>query len=125
MTSASFLAPEIESRELARRLRSGLVDDADEGVLPESRAWRLFLELRRRGEPDAARMLVSALRVLHTRRSMAGAALPTDDAQTDEHRLIEDPFAGELWKAYKKCIRTQRTGPAAQLLRDLEVHLCK
>lgn len=121
----SFLDPAIESREIARRLRSGQVGDGDPGTLPESQAWRMFLELRRRGDPNAGRLFVSALRTLHTRRSMAGTDLPTDDVQIDEHRWIEDPFAAELWKAYKKCIRSQRTGPAAQLLRDLEVHLCK
>ena len=35
----------------------------------------------------------------------------------------EDPLDFALWKAYKKCIRTQRTGPASQLLRDIEAQI--
>lgn len=93
------------------------------GVLPESVAWQTFLELRRRGEPDATRLFLAAVRSLHSRRSIAGVALPVDDPMTDEHRLTEDSFLADLWKAYKKCITANRTGPASQLLRDMEDHL--
>ena len=61
-----------------------------------------------------------ALKSLHSRRSIAGSQLPDDDTQPEEHRMIEDAYLGDLWKAYKKCIRTHRTGPASQLLRDIE-----
>ncbi len=107
------------SRDIIRALRTGLRDRGHD-VLPESVAWHLFIELRRRGEPTAGDLFVQALKSLHTRRSIAGSQLPNDDNLPDEHRLIEDVYLGDLWKAYKKCIRMQRTGPASQLLRDIE-----
>jgi hypothetical protein len=118
--------PSTPSRQLFRILRSQpdrLV--ADQGVLPESVLWRIFCELRRRGEPEVDDLFLRAVRTLHQRRSGGGASLPTDDIDTDEHKLCDDPFLGELWKAYKKCICRQRTGPAAQLLRDIEAQLNK
>ncbi|MCB9684742.1 MAG: hypothetical protein H6735_06885 [Alphaproteobacteria bacterium] len=108
------------SRELLRNLR---VMRTDAEVLPESIAWQTFLELRRRQEPDATRLFLNAVRSLHSRRCIAGAELPTTDPLPDEHRLAEDAFLGDLWKAYKKCIRNHRTGPAMQLIRDMEQHL--
>lgn len=108
------------SRELVRNLRA---IPQEEGVLPESVAWQCYVELRRRGEPEAARLFMTAVRGLHSRRCIAGVELPTDDRLPDEHRLIDDPFLADLWKAYKKCIRNNRTGPASQLLRDMEEHL--
>jgi len=126
----SFAGPEQEermmlvnatrtSRELVRDLRA---IPPGEGVLPESVAWQTFLELRKRGEPEATRLFLAAVRNLHNRRSI-GAALPTDDPLSDEHRLTDDSFLADLWKAYKKCITNNRTGPAGQLLRDMEEHL--
>ena len=108
------------SRELVRNLRALPQED---GVLPESVAWQTYVELRRRKEPDAARLFMTAVRSLHSRRCIAGVELPTADPLPDEHRLIDDPFMADLWKAYKKCIRNHRTGPASQLLRDMEQHL--
>jgi len=108
------------SRELIRSLRVGVRDPSDGGVLPESVAWHLYLELRRRGEPDAGQLFIRALRNLHSRRSFAGSDLPSDDTLPDEHRMSEDAYLADLWKAYKKCIRMNRTGPASQLLRDIE-----
>jgi hypothetical protein len=108
------------SRELVRDLRA---IPPGEGFLPESMAWQTFLELRKRGEPEATRLFLAAVRALHTRRCIAGAALPTDDPLPDEHRLTDDAFLADLWKAYKKCITHHRTGPAGQLLRDMEEHL--
>ncbi len=108
------------SRELVRNLR---VVHAADGVLPESVAWQTFIELQKRGEPDAVRLFLGAVRQLHSRRCIAGVELPTEDPLPDEHRMSNDPFLGDLWKAYKKCIRNNRTGPASQLLRDMEEHL--
>ena len=62
------------SREMCRRLRTGLSGEEGE-VMPESVAWHLFLELRRRGEPDAGRLFVGALRTLHSRRTIAAVSL--------------------------------------------------
>lgn len=92
--------------------------------MPESQAWHVFLELRRRGEPDAGRLFVQALRSLHARRTIAGVSLGTAEVDAEEHRLVEDVFLADLWKAYKKCLRAQKTGPASQLLRDIEAQIC-
>ncbi len=116
--------PGATSRDLFRRLRTGPLE-GDGAAMPESIAWHVFLELRRRGEPDAGRLFVSALRTLHSRRTIAGVNLGNEEIDADEHRLTEDAFLADLWKAYKKCIRTQRTGPASQLLRDIEEQICK
>lgn len=110
------------SRDLVRRLRAGL-NDQSQGAMPESQAWHLYLELKRRGEPDAARLFVQALRSLHSRRSIGTVQLAVEEVDCDEHRLVEDAFLADLWKAYKKCIRAQRTGPASQLLRDIEAQI--
>jgi len=106
------------SRELLRAMRREVNESTE--TLPESVAWHLYLELKRREEPSASDAFIQALRGLHSRRSFAGTDMPTDDSDPDEHRQAEDPFLADLWKAYKKCIRANRTGPAAQLLRDIE-----
>ncbi len=113
----------VSSRDLIRALRMGM-RFAGKASMPESLAWHTFVELRRRGEPRAGELFVSALKSLHSRRSLAGSDLPSDDTQPDEHRLVEDAYLADLWKAYKKCIRAQRTGPASQLLRDIEEQVC-
>ncbi len=113
----------VPSRDLVRRLRSGLEDDP--AVLPESVAWQLFLELRRRGEPEASRLFITALRSLQSRRSLGITGISVDDVWFDEHRQVEDAFLADLWKAYKKCIRGQRPAHASQLLRDIEAQLTK
>ena len=108
---------DLTSRELIRNLRSTRKVDEH---LPESVAWQTYVELRRRGEPRANNLFIGTLKNLHSRRCIAGMDLPCVDLLTDEHRLVEDLFLADLWKAYKKCIKTNRTGPAQQLLRDIE-----
>lgn len=122
MEVAPHLDTTVSSRDLARRLRTGPADE-EAGVMPESHAWHVFLELRRRGEPEAGRLFLSALRSLHSRRTLGASPLSVEDPNIDEHRLVDDPFLADLWKAYKKCIRNHRTGPASQLLRDIEEQL--
>ena len=107
------------SRDLVRKLRTGVRDDT-EGIMPESVAWQVYLELKPRGELDAGPMLMKALKHLHDRRSIAGVDLPNGDPFCDEHREAADSYLGDLWRAYKKCIRGRRNGPASQLLRDIE-----
>lgn len=109
--------PGMSSRQLIRNLRSTRKVD---GCLPESVAWQTFVELRKRGEPTANNLFIGTLRNLHSRRCIAGMDLPVNDHLTEEHRLVDDGFLGDLWKAYKKCIKNNRTGPAQQLLRDIE-----
>lgn len=89
------------------------------GMLPESVLWRVFVELRRRGEP-AGPHFVGGLRQLHRRRTLGAAVLSTVDPHTDEHKLAEDPYLGELWRSYKRALCANRTGPAAQILREVE-----
>lgn len=121
MEALSLVDVDAPSRELIRNLRVARADEED--VLPESIAWQTYIALRRRGEPDASRLFLQAVRNLHARRCIAGADLPTHDALPEEHRLVDDPFLADLWKAYKKCIRSHRTGPAGQLLREIEERL--
>ena len=109
---------EASSRELIRTLRTGISREQD--VMPESLAWQTFLELQRRGEPKVGGMFISTIKSLHGRRSMAGSSICCIDKHPQEHRLSEDKFLAELWKAYKKCIKNNRTGPASLLLRDIE-----
>lgn len=117
--------PDTPSRQLIRLLR--VQPDRMDGsttLLPESILWRVYCELRRRGERAQAEdnFLRSIQKLLH-RRTLNSADLPTEDPDVEEHKLVDDPMLSELWRAYKRCICGRRTGPAAQLLRDLEDHL--
>ena len=107
----------VPTRDLVRLLR---VPPENGTVLPESVLWRVFIELRRRGEPLAGSHFIVGLRSLHRRRTLGGADLSQVDTNPDEHRLAEDPYLAELWKSYKRCLCANRTGPAAQLLREVE-----
>lgn len=118
---SSLVDPSVSSRELIRNMRTGLSSGSES--LPESLAWHTWIELQRRGTPDADDLFIRTLRSLHHRRSLAGTELPRTDTLPDEHRLTDDAFLGELWRAYKKCIASNRTGPASQLLRDIEERL--
>jgi hypothetical protein len=126
MDMAMVVDGTVSSRDLVRTLRRGVVPALPtDAVLPESVAWHAFLELRRRDDPRAAELFVDALRQLHARRTLGTVELPVHDALTEEHRLVADPMLADLWKAYKKCICSNRTGPASQLLRDIESQLAK
>jgi len=111
------------SRQLVRVLRNQPDRMGQEDVMPESVLWRAFCELRRRGDDRAAHHFLRSMRTLHRRRAMATSELSVADSWPDEHKLVDDPLLGELWKAYKRCIRAQRTGPAAQLLNDIAAQL--
>lgn len=114
---------EATSRDLIRVLRLNPRPDIE--VLPESVAWQAFLELRRRGEPSAPALFLASIKNLHMRRVIPGSELPVEDHLPDEHRMVDDPLLADLWKAYKRCIRANRPGPASQLLREIEEHLCR
>ena len=109
-----------DTRQLLRMLRRPTTDGTG---MPESELWRVWRELSRRGEPEVTSVFLRSLKNLHRRRALGTASLGVADPDPGEHRLAEDPYVGELWKAYKRCISGGRTGPAAQLLRDLEVQL--
>lgn len=116
--------PDAPSRRLMRLLRIQPDQRAEtENLLPESVLWRIYCELRKRGEPDADAQFLRSLGRLLRRRSMTGIELPTDDPDPAEHKLVDDPMLAELWRAYKRCICSRRTGPASQLLRDIEARL--
>ncbi len=113
------------SRDLVRTLRTQhrwTTGDSPD-ALPESVLWQCWLELRRRGDERADELFLKSVKTLLRRRSTGHVELPNVDAHPDEHRLSEDPMLAELWKAYKRCICAQRTGPAGQLLRDIEAQL--
>jgi hypothetical protein len=124
MNAVAPLDLSVSDRDLVRTLRAGVLA-ADVDVMPESLAWHLFLELRRRGEPRAAELFLGTLQNLHGRRSLGAANLPLVEATPEEHRLVEaeEPFLADLWKAYKRCLQTHRPGPAAELLRDIREQL--
>jgi len=117
---------DFQTRDLLRLLRrppNDITDEAGQPGMPESFLWNVFLELRRRGDARANSYFLSSVKSLHRRRTLGAVELPTLDPDPNEHRLVEDPFLGELWRAYKKCIQQNRTGPAAQLLRDIEAQI--
>jgi hypothetical protein len=121
MNSAIPFDPSAPSRQLIRQLRiqPDRVPGAEE-VLPESVLWRIYCELRTRGEVGADRHFLRSLKQLHRRRVLGGLGLPTQDPDPDEHRLVDDPMLAEVWKAYKRCICSSRPGQAGILLRDIE-----
>lgn len=117
MTDALHIDFSVPTRDLVRMLRA---PPENSGGLPESVLWRVFLELRRRGEPGASSHFIHGLKSLHRRRTLGASDLPSEDRSPDEHRLVEDPYLAELWKSYKRCLCANRTGPAAQILREVE-----
>lgn len=121
MSVASLIDENMSSRELVRALRVGI--SRCEDAMPESLAWHAYLELRNRDHDEADDLFMTALRNLHRRRSLAGSSITTHDPLIEEHRLTDDVLLGELWKAYKKCIKNNRTGPAGQLLKEIEDRL--
>src|SRR3954468_8291769 len=91
----------IPTRDLVRLLK---VPPDTAHALPESVLWRSFIELKRRGEPQAAGFFISGLRTRPRPPPLAASELPLVDADPDEHRLAEDPYLAELWKSYKRCL---------------------
>lgn len=116
-TGVDLAAP---TPHLVRILRTPL---EPANMLPESLLWRVYLELRRRGEPAAASHFLGGLRQLHRRRTLGSASLSVEDPHHDEHKMAEDPYLGELWRSYKRALCSNRTGPAAQILREVEQQL--
>ena len=112
------------SRELIRAIRQrGIRGRPTGSTLPESHVWQIYCELRQRGEPRANGVFLQSIKSLHRRRSEGTPDLPNSDPDPSEHRLVDDPMLGELWRAYKRCICAHRVGPAGQLLRDIEDQL--
>lgn len=123
MTAVSLVDESMTSRDLVRTLRVSASRCGE--WMPESVVWHAYLELRKREHENSQELFISALRSLLSRRSVAGSDLSIADTLIEEHRLAEDPLLSELWKAYKKCIKNHRTGPAGQLLKEIEDHLIK
>ena len=82
------------TRDLIRTMRRGVFDEEENGM-PESLVWQVFLELRKRGNPDAHGLFISTLKQLHSRRALGAVSLPVDDGSPDEHRLVEDAFLAD------------------------------
>ncbi len=111
------------SREIKRDMRISVRQADNCTTLPESNLWGMYLELRGRGEADADQLLVRGLKGILDRRGYTGSNIPVIDSNPNEHKAVDDAFLGELFKAYKRCICTHRTQPAAQLLKDIETQL--
>ncbi len=111
------------SRELKREMRISVRQADNCTTMPESNLWRMYLELRQRGEVDADQLLLRGLKGILDRRGYTGSNIPVIDPDPNEHKQVDDPFLGELFKAYKRCICTHRTQPAGQLLKDIELQL--
>lgn len=125
MLNLAEVDPQTPSRHLIRMLRRQPDVNGTDELLPESVLWQAYCELRRRGEDSAGDHFLRSVRKLHRRRSMGTTDLPVVDQQTTEHRQVDDPMLSELWKAYKRCICSHRTGPAAQLLNDIEAQITR
>jgi len=113
------------SRQLMRllRLQPDRIPGA-EALLPESVLWQIYCELRARGERSADRCFLRSLKQLQRRRTLSGMHLPITDTDPSEHKRVDDPMLSEVWKAYKRCICSERPGQAGHLLRDIEAQLC-
>lgn len=120
MTVGRFVDSTMSDRDLIRNLRAG-VNPPD--MMPENVLWHTWVELNRRGMPEANELFIGALKNLHGRRVLSGSSLSTHDGSVDEHRLADDGMLAELWKAYKRCIRNNRTGPASEILKEIEQRL--
>ena len=123
MQHADPVDAQATTRDLIRLLRSQPDTSRKADNLTESVLWHAWCELRRRGEPRADAHFVRSVRQLHRRRALGAVMLPSQDTHPVEHKLVDDPMLAELWKAYKRCICSQRTGPAGQLLRDIEARI--
>jgi hypothetical protein len=110
----------LDSRALVLQIRAAVSQPTQAIAMPESAVWGAYIELRRRGEPEADRRFIQALRTLHSRRSNGVAEIALNDCAPREHLESADPFLGELFKAYKKCLQRTRFAPAAKLIRDME-----
>ncbi len=111
------------SRSIKREMRMSTRQAAESTTLPESALWTMYIELRRREDPDADQLLIHGLKNILDRRSYSASNIPIIDPDPQEHKLVDDAYLGELFKAYKRCICSHRTQPAGQLLRDIETQL--
>jgi hypothetical protein len=114
---------EAPTRLLKREMRISVRQANNCTTLPESNLWRMYLELRQRGVDEADQLLLRGLRGILERRSYTGPGIIVVDPDPLEHKAVDDPYLGELFKAYKRCVCTHRTQPAGQLLRDIETQL--
>ena len=112
-----------DNRELMNQMRRVVSDPHTGNRMPEAQLWSLFCELRNRGLEDADRRFLMGVKTIHRRRSNGGADISVEDPFPKQHLEVDDPFLGELWKAYKRCIQRTRLGAAAQLFRDIEAQL--
>ncbi len=112
-----------DSRELVREMRSLIAYPGEQVRMPESELWAIYCELKKRGFEDADRRFLRGVKTLHQRRSTGGIQIPVEDPSPRQHLEADDPFLGELWKAYKRCIQRTRFGAALKLYRDMEAQL--
>ena len=114
---------QVTSRAIKREMRMSTRRAAESTTLPERALWSMYIELRRREDPDADQLLIHGLKSILDRRRYSASNIPIIDPDPQEHKLVDDAYLGELFKAYKRCICSHRTQPASQLLRDIETQL--
>ena len=124
MQAGTRIEASVSTREIIREMRLRGTRAGDDGnALPESDIWKMYCELRERGEGNADSLLLRGLKQLHDRRASGICDLSHFDPDPHEHKLVSDGYLGELWRAYKRCICADRVAPAAQLLKDIEDQL--
>ena len=64
------------SRDLKRGMRVSIRQAGDSTTLPESNLWRMYVELRNRGELDADDLFIRGLRGILDRRGYIASHIP-------------------------------------------------
>ena len=108
------------SRELKREMRLSVRQAHGCATLPESNLWRMYLELRARGESDADSLLVRGLKGILDRRGYTGSTIPVIDTDPAEHKACDDPF---LPACSRPTVLYAPHTACAQLLKDIETQL--
>lgn len=111
------------TRQYIIKMRAAVRDPESLPHMPESEVWSAYVELRQRGWEQADQRFLGAVKALHRRRVDGVAQLAVNDPGRKEHEKIDNPFLGELWRAYKRSVQRSQFGSASKLIRDMESEL--
>ena len=89
--------PSVETRDLIRTMRRGVLND-EESVMPESLVWQVFLELRRRGDPCIHRSscIGGCIQLSHRADIFSPRQTNTDRRVASTAKMIFSPTIGFL-----------------------------